>query len=148
MPITKRPCSNCPFRKDGAGVQLEPGRIQGIVSTLLKDDQQTFVCHKTLDTGRMTCAGAIGLMSKLGRLPVIARLGLAVGVITPKDIEASSRMVIETDELTSSDSEPLSLRGLSRSRGLNCSTELRDKPDLFKAGMDSADREAVHCIYL
>jgi hypothetical protein len=118
MPITKRPCSNCPFRKDGAGVQLEPGRIQGIVSTLLEDDQQTFVCHKTLATGRMTCAGAIGLMSKLGRLPVIARLGLAVGVITPKDIEASSRMVIETDELTSSDSEPLSLRGLSRSRSL------------------------------
>ena len=45
MPITKRPCANCPFRCDGAGVQLEPGRLEGIVSELLADDQQTFVCH-------------------------------------------------------------------------------------------------------
>ena len=32
MPITKRPCANCPFRSDGAGVELEPGRVEGIVS--------------------------------------------------------------------------------------------------------------------
>lgn len=100
MPITKRPCSNCPFRCDDAAIALEPGRIEGIVSDLLRDDQQTFVCHKTLDTGeRMTCAGAVGLMSKLGRLPVIARLGLVYGVITPHDIEASAAMVIDPDHM-------------------------------------------------
>lgn len=53
MPITKRPCANCPFRCDGAGVELSPGRLEGIVSDLLADDQQTFVCHKTLDKERM-----------------------------------------------------------------------------------------------
>lgn len=47
----------------------------------------------------MTCAGAVGLMSKLNRLPVIARLGLAVGVITLKNIEASAAMVINTHDL-------------------------------------------------
>ena len=99
MPITKRPCSNCPFRHDGAGIELHPGRLEGIVSDLLADDQQTFVCHKTLETGRMTCAGAVGVMSKLGRFPLIARLGLAVGVITVKDIEASAAMVIDTSDL-------------------------------------------------
>ena len=99
MSITKRPCSNCPFRHDGAGIVLHPGRLEGIVTDLLKDDQQTFVCHKTLETERMTCAGAVGLMSKLNRLPVIARLGLAVGVITLKDIEARAEMVINTREL-------------------------------------------------
>jgi len=99
MPFTKRPCSNCPFRHDGAGIELQPGRLEGIVSVLLADDQQTFVCHKTLDTERMTCAGAVALMSKLNRLPVIARLGLAVGVITVKDIEASAAMVINTRDL-------------------------------------------------
>ena len=57
MPITKRPCANCPFRCDGAGIPLQPGRVEGIVSGLLADDQQTFVCHKTLDKERMTCAG-------------------------------------------------------------------------------------------
>lgn len=99
MPITKRPCSNCPFRNDGAGIDLEPGRIEGIVEDLLADDQATFVCHKTLDTGRMPCAGAVALMSKLGRLPVIARLGLVYGVISKSDIVASEALVIDPDDL-------------------------------------------------
>lgn len=99
MPIAKRPCANCPFRSDGAGIQLEPGRVEGIVSELLADDHGTFVCHKTLDTERMTCAGAVGIMSKLGRLPVIARLGLACGVITKADIDASAALVIEPSDL-------------------------------------------------
>lgn len=98
-PITKRPCANCPFRCDGAGIPLRPGRLEGIVSGLLADDQQTFVCHKTLEQERMTCAGAVGLMSKLGRLPVIARLGLACGVITNDDIAASAAIVIEPSDL-------------------------------------------------
>lgn len=94
MPITKRPCSNCPFRSDGAGIELRPGRLESIVSNLLADDTQTFVCHKTLDTERKTCAGAVAVMSKLGRLPVIARLGLAYGVLSEEDIEKSAEMVI------------------------------------------------------
>jgi len=96
VPITKRPCSNCPFRRDGAGIELRPGRLEGIVSDLLVDDHETFVCHKTLGAERMTCAGAVGLMSKLGKLPLIARMGLAVGVITKEDIAASAAMVVDT----------------------------------------------------
>jgi len=99
MPITKRPCSNCPFRNDGAGVELREGRLQHIVNGLLADDTRTFVCHKTLDSERMTCAGAVGVMSKAGRLPVIARLGLVYGVISQNDIEASAAMVIDPQSL-------------------------------------------------
>lgn len=99
MPITKRPCSNCPFRNDGAGVELREGRLQNIVKGLLADDTRTFVCHKTLDSERMTCAGAVGVLSKAGRLPVIARLGLVYGVITQNDIEASAVMVIDPQSL-------------------------------------------------
>ena len=95
MPITKRPCSNCPFRKDGAGIELNPSRLHQIIANLLEDDRQTFVCHKTLETARRTCAGAVGVMQKLGRLPVIARLGLVYGLITPADIEASAAMVVD-----------------------------------------------------
>ena len=99
MPITNRPCANCPFRKDGAGVELMAGRVEGIISGLLADDHQTFVCHKTLRSERMTCAGAVGVMSKLGRLPLIARLGLVMGLITKKDIEASAAMVIDPPDV-------------------------------------------------
>lgn len=99
MPITKRPCANCPFRKDGAGIELRPGRLEGIVAGLKADDHETFVCHKTLHKKRMTCAGAVGIMSKVGQLPVIARLGLAVGAITRADIAASAAMVIDPSDL-------------------------------------------------
>ena len=95
MPIKKRPCLNCPFRNDGAGIDLRPGRIEGIVSDLLANDHTTFVCHKTLDKTRKTCAGAVAVMSKLGRLPIIARLALVTGDIKREDIAASEALVID-----------------------------------------------------
>ena len=64
MPITKRPCSNCPFRCDDDAIELRPGRLEGIIAGLLRNDMSTFVCHKTLDTQRMTCAGAVAVMAK------------------------------------------------------------------------------------
>src|SRR3989344_9461516 len=97
MTITKRPCSNCPFRSDGAGIELHPGRLEGIVAELLADDSQTFVFHKTLNQERMTCAGALGLMSKLGRFPVVARLGLVCGVISQAHIAAIVSIAIDHD---------------------------------------------------
>lgn len=106
MPITKRPCSNCPFRSDGAGIELAPGRLDGIVKDLLADDESTFVCHKTLDTGRMTCAGAVAVMHKLKRLPLIARLGLRYGIISEADINASCEMVINPSDLKNLPSNP------------------------------------------
>lgn len=99
MPITKRPCSNCPFRNDGKAIELRDGRLRSIVEVLLADDRETFVCHKTLSKDRKTCAGAVGIMSRLGRLPVIARLGLSLGVITHDDIATSASMVVDPDGL-------------------------------------------------
>ena len=97
MPVTKRPCSNCPFRCDDDAIELRPGRLEGIIAGLLRDDMQTF--HKTLDTQHMTCAGAVAVMAKLGRLPLIARLGLVHEVISVADIEASKQLVIEPSDL-------------------------------------------------
>ena len=101
MPITKRPCANCPFRNDGAAIELQPGRLNDIVGNLQADDHATFVCHKTTEAKmkRMTCAGAVAFMSKLGRMPVIARLGLVAGVISAEDVAASAALVIEPEEL-------------------------------------------------
>ena len=62
--------------------------------------------HKTLDSQRMTCAGAVAVMAKLGRLPVIARLGLEHEVITVADIEASKQLVIEPEQLMIGSARP------------------------------------------
>ena len=99
MPILKRPCSNCPFRSDGEAIELRPGRLDAIVSDLLADDTSTFACHKTLDGERKTCAGAVAVMSKLGRLPVIARIAIAFGELSASDIAACAEMVIDSESL-------------------------------------------------
>lgn len=51
LPNVKKPCSNCPFRKDSLKGWLGRERMREIL------DQETFVCHKTLDTERLQCAG-------------------------------------------------------------------------------------------
>lgn len=116
MPITKRPCANCPFRCDGAAIELRPGRLEGIVQGLIASDTTGFQCHKTLGSKEtMQCAGAVGVLTKMGRMPVIARLGLLVGVITKEDVEASMALVIDPGTLNI-ETRPNPRR---RSRGLN-----------------------------
>lgn len=51
--------------------------------------------HKTLGGVRQTCAGAVGLMAKAGRLPIIARLALATGHLTDHDIQQSAALVVD-----------------------------------------------------
>ena len=104
MPITKRPCANCPFRCDGAAIELHPGRLEGIVEDLLRDDMRSFICHATLPLkDRMQCAGAVAVLNKMGRIPVIARLGLLMGVITQADVVASMALVIDPATLNIDD---------------------------------------------
>jgi len=75
-----RPCADCPFRSDGAGVMLRPSRIVEIVQAI---ERQTFACHKTTSRRKENwrhCAGAAIFVEKLGKrgdmLQIAARLGL------------------------------------------------------------------------
>lgn len=43
----KKPCANCPFRKEGA-IELVPGRLEGIINDIVENDMTTFHCHKTV----------------------------------------------------------------------------------------------------
>lgn len=80
----RKPCENCPFRKVGA-IELRPGRLAGIIDNLLVDDMSPFLCHKTLDTSRCYCAGALIYLHK-ARMPNVAmRLGQALGMFNPDD---------------------------------------------------------------
>ncbi len=105
----RRPCSNCPFLKEGA-IELRPGRLDGILNDLLLNDTTTFQCHKTVhhrkggtwtDDGgyeasghEAMCAGAAAALMKRGRPTVAMRIGFAMGVAHPTDWDEVKDLVI------------------------------------------------------
>lgn len=106
----KRPCDNCPFLKSG-GIDLETGRLEGIVEGLLSNDRSTFQCHKTVhcaqggtwtDEGdylasghEAMCAGAAAFLMKRGRPSVNMRIGFAMGCATPDQWTGAADLVID-----------------------------------------------------
>lgn len=110
----RRPCADCPFLKDGA-LELAPGRLDGIVETLVSDDHSMFQCHKTVhnertggewaDDGTYTasgqesmCAGATIYLEKVGRPTVAMRIGRALRMYAPAVLEPHFDAVIEPHE--------------------------------------------------
>ena len=106
-----RPCKNCPFRKAGA-IELEPGRVEGIIDGLVRDDHSTFHCHKTVHNPRTggewddednytasgresMCAGAMIYLEKIGRPTVGMRVGRLVGAYDPDRLAPSFGVVID-----------------------------------------------------
>lgn len=107
----KKPCDNCPFRKEGA-IDLRPSRLQGIIDSLLDDDQLAFHCHKTVhhasrggdwdDDGNYVrsgkeamCAGAMIYLQKVGRMSVQMRLGVFTGHYDMSEMAAQQDIVID-----------------------------------------------------
>lgn len=100
----KRPCANCPFLKDGA-IELMAGRVDGIIRDLKKNDKQSFLCHKTLNSdgaddfeddcedegetqvtrpifeGEKMCAGAAAYLLKIGRPTIGMRYAMITGSV-------------------------------------------------------------------
>ena len=73
VPYMKKPCENCPFRKDSTGVKFLGRERAEEIS--LQNQQKGFVCHKTVDYSkgekddggnRRQCAGALILAQKTG----------------------------------------------------------------------------------
>ncbi|KVD52832.1 hypothetical protein WI87_26260 [Burkholderia ubonensis] len=117
----RRPCENCPFRKNGA-IQLAPGRLAGIIKHLVRDDHGTFQCHKTVhnqhtggewdDDGNYVasgqesmCAGAMIYLEKIGRPTVGMRLGRVLGLYDSERLLPSFGDIIDprTDEESNDD---------------------------------------------
>lgn len=114
----RKPCSNCPFRKEG-GIELRPGRLQGILDDLLANDLKTFTCHKTIRSsdhmdidaddedgtdsdrqrayvqGEKMCAGAATYLMKLQRPSVGMRYAILTGSISKDHWVDAEPMVIE-----------------------------------------------------
>lgn len=58
LPHVKKPCGQCPFRKDTQKGWLGESRITEILNS------NTFTCHKTNDPNRLQCAGFMILKDK------------------------------------------------------------------------------------
>lgn len=110
----KRPCSNCPFLKEGA-IELHPDRLPSIIDGLVTDDYSTFQCHKTVhsaqggewdedDEGNTAykpsghesmCAGAAAYLMKHRRPTVGMRMAFAFDVATPEDWDEAKKLIID-----------------------------------------------------
>jgi hypothetical protein len=106
----KKPCANCPFRKEGA-IELQPGRLEGIIAGLEEDDHSTFLCHKTVhhesggewnESGdyeasgnEAMCAGAAIYLMKIGRPTVTMRVALITKEVDRHYWQAAEAITIE-----------------------------------------------------
>lgn len=122
--LLKSPCSKCPFRK-GSLLELQPGRLEGIVSNLLANDKATFSCHNTLSysdrdnsnfeteseddvetpaaidylNGEKMCAGAAAYLMKVGRPSVGMRYAMHSGSISFDHWKKAEQSVIDLVDL-------------------------------------------------
>lgn len=103
VPYMRKPCGNCPFRKDSNGINcLGKKRAEEIKIQNMTDG---FVCHKTVDysledgqvdSSRKQCAGAMILAKKTKTPQPFIELYEAV---FSEDIELSNQdIVVDTYE--------------------------------------------------
>ncbi len=95
----KRPCSNCPFRTEGA-IELRPERLPAIVAGLLADDHSWFKCHKTLHLEQHAhrdaqCVGAMVYLLKVNRPSVSMRVAEKFGLLDYDALRAQAHTVID-----------------------------------------------------
>lgn len=111
----KKPCGNCPFKREGA-IELRPGRVEGIKEHLLSKDTNFFQCHKSVHNGKtggewveddegeqayipsekeQVCVGSLIWQYKKGRLPIVARLAIAFGKLDLDTLRAGENAIID-----------------------------------------------------
>lgn len=106
----KKPCVNCPFLKEGA-ISLRPGRLEGIVDNLMRDDMSSFPCHKTphcskggefndegtyISSGHEAmCAGAAAYLMKHKSPNVALRIAFAMNAANPTDWDGVKELIID-----------------------------------------------------
>lgn len=100
----KKPCSNCPFRKEG-GIPLVEGRLEGIVESL--HDNNFFACHKTINheeqfneegefhslVESQFCAGALLYLEKCDNPNVQMRIAMRLGKYDPDKLEGHDEVI-------------------------------------------------------
>jgi hypothetical protein len=113
----KRPCDNCPFRKERGVRYLAPARVAQIAAAMLDSQGSTFACHKTTveeedDEGMSRrgttprsqhCAGALIFAEKHENanqaMRIAERLGLYDATSLMADKEVVALVVDSVDEM-------------------------------------------------
>lgn len=75
-------CSTCIFRP-GNLMDLSPGRVQGMVSSAVKNDT-AIICHSTLDGDNAVCRGFFD-RHKTQPLQMAERMGL-IELVSPQEL--------------------------------------------------------------
>lgn len=97
----KKPCSNCPFRRDSF-FPLQPDRVLEIV-----DDNVEFACHKTVDyssgDGAIKkksehCAGLLIMLEKMEQPHQMMRICERIGLYKADELEMDSPVYDSVDE--------------------------------------------------
>lgn len=110
----KKPCADCPFRKDKQAIDLAPGRKEEIIEALLSGDTSTFHCHKTVhrSDGRnyneegsyqpvdvSHCPGAAAVARKCGRDTVMVQVASRLGAIAEDHFDEALELTLDPDEM-------------------------------------------------
>lgn len=112
----KKPCANCPFLKDRSkAIDLKPGRVTGIISSLVAGHATGFSCHKTTRKGEevedddgevhyvpsgseLECAGAMAVLEKIGHRTQLMQVMGRIGVYDPEQYIPLFDLVIDYDQ--------------------------------------------------
>lgn len=88
----KRPCKDCPFRKD-VNLHLARGRLREITHAVIEDNK-TFACHKTIQgrkrEERELCAGAAIMVKKTGAANAMLQIAERFGLYNPERLVMDS----------------------------------------------------------
>lgn len=94
LPRQKRPCVNCPFRRDVEPGEFPTGRYEALRETCRNEDTvqapfdaPMFACHKSPHGSEFACAGWLAVEG-LNHLRV--RLALATGELPPESVQPAA----------------------------------------------------------
>ena len=115
MPLNlnlKRPCNNCPFRRDTLKGWLGRSRAQGLIDDMI-NDHRSFSCHKTTVPGEEDdpetagtrvygdkteeCAGGMILLHKTQQPNMAMRLGYVYKMFDGNELK-DQHLVFDTPE--------------------------------------------------
>lgn len=110
----RRPCKNCPFRKDV--VPFLGGRRAEQMAQEVVMEERTFTCHETIDYDKWDeetnpegwqdirknnhCVGAIQLIESVGRPHQMLQVAERLGLYDPKNIDRSTPCFKSVKEFT------------------------------------------------
>lgn len=133
--VMSRPCSNCPFLKDG-GIRLHPARAKQLALNAISMDGTRFPCHKSFEakggydqeedlesedefrqipTGTADCAGSFLLGLKHDAMNQYHRIMHRIGALDPEAIQGAELVFDTVKEMVACNvADPMNARSKTK----------------------------------